>query len=213
MLFHMLSPRCGPTSQSSPPFCAPKWSSVFGDHDYVGHVRPLPPSWARALMWPRQTISVATSFFSMRTASAPRRSMVQSRPSTSCLRHRGGGPAARGGTGRKIQVRARGRLWRRAERLRGGAPNRSRHGNCIARCRRRPRSPASARRSARTPCGTALPRTSWSRMSISGSSMCCSGPPGSRPPRSTPRSRPARSKRSPAPRPVDGAVEDKPPPA
>ena len=53
----------------------------------------------------------------------------------------------------------------------------------------------SASASARTRCGIVSRRTCWSRTSIFVSSRCCSGTASSKPPRSTPRSRPGRSAR------------------
>ena len=100
------------------------------------------------------------------------------------------------------------RLWWREGKRRGvmlphgwlfpgrGCTRRSRRGNCIARSRKQPKSPASASASVRTRCVTASPPTCLSRMSTSASSRCCSGTASSIPPRSTPRSRPGRSTRS-----------------
>lgn len=72
----------------------------------------------------------------------------------------------------------------------------SRRGNCIARCRKQPRLPASTSASARIPYGTALPLTFWRMAPISASSRFCSDIASWRRPRSMPRSRPGRSTRS-----------------
>ena len=103
------------------------------------------------------------------------------------------------------------RLWWREGKRRGVMlphgwlfPGRSRTirslpGNRIARFRRQPKSPASASASARTLCVTASPPICSNKTSTSASSRCCSVTASSIRPRSTPKSRPARSMRSQAP--------------